>query len=394
MKHQPFLVRKRWFEVSCSGRDSDSNPARLIWAVATAALAVVSAACGNSRTADAPEAWAVGDYGILIVDDEDRSGTIFHSDDGGSTWTVNSTGYRPLHGVDFVTRELGWAVGGGEIVNTTNGGSSWSTQRSNIQLPPDRPHVFGLRDVAFIDRARGVAVGGYVGQAGTFRNRPLILETSDGGGVWREAEISSEGEPPEASVLAVCLSRGGAGVAVSGSIITSGSFVTEDGGKHWRNTSAAIIGYAVACAGERDLWVLGAPSSALQVMHSPDGGLTWQERTGDLATVFEGHAGALTFLDASRGWIAGQNLEGNPSAYRTTDGGLHWQRQGLPTDGGAVASLAFITEVAGIGVGIRVGSSAELALASYFTQDGGSTWRASSVPSDRGQFRDLSIVLK
>jgi len=62
------------------------------------------------------------------------------------------TGYT-LHSIDFVNATTGWAVGGmGTIVNTTDGGITWSTQISGT--------TERLFSVSFADANNGTAVGG------------------------------------------------------------------------------------------------------------------------------------------------------------------------------------------------------------------------------------------
>jgi photosystem II stability/assembly factor-like uncharacterized protein len=54
--------------------------------------------------------------------------------------------------VKFVDAQEGWAVGAeGTIIHTTNGGGSWTTERSGTQHPLER--------VFFTDKAHGWAVG-------------------------------------------------------------------------------------------------------------------------------------------------------------------------------------------------------------------------------------------
>jgi photosystem II stability/assembly factor-like uncharacterized protein len=108
---------------------------------------------------------AVGDHGIVLL-----------SDDGGKHFRqarsvpVNST----LTAVSFVDASNGWAVGQwGVIVRTTDGGESWTLQRSDMSV--DQP----LFSVHFRDAKEGWAVGLW----------SLMLHTSDGGATWTTVQL-------------------------------------------------------------------------------------------------------------------------------------------------------------------------------------------------------------
>ena len=74
-----------------------------------------------------------------------------------------------LTGVSFPDPSNGWAVGQwGAIINTTDGGETWSNQRSDIRV--DQP----LFSVYFMSPKEGWAVGLW----------SLMLHTADGGATW------------------------------------------------------------------------------------------------------------------------------------------------------------------------------------------------------------------
>lgn len=108
---------------------------------------------------------AVGDRGIVLL-----------SDDKGSSWRqaskvpVNAT----LTGVSFTDHHNGWAVGHwGVILNTADGGETWSLQR--LDTSEDRP----LFSVHFTDAQHGLAVGLW----------SLMLQTADGGKTWNAISL-------------------------------------------------------------------------------------------------------------------------------------------------------------------------------------------------------------
>jgi len=127
------------------------------------------------------EGWIAGEFECLQ-----------HTTDGGTTWNMVHGGEPPpidfsnidpnqrvdenfgaeeevytLNSIYFSDRRYGWAVGElGTIIATTDGGATWSKQKSGTD--------HSLTDVEFFDKHLGFAVG----LDGT------ILKTHDGGATW------------------------------------------------------------------------------------------------------------------------------------------------------------------------------------------------------------------
>jgi photosystem II stability/assembly factor-like uncharacterized protein len=113
-------------------------------------------------------------------------GIILHTTDGGATWgrrfTIVSSS---LHSVSFADGNTGTAVGGGWtdavggwhiILRTTDGGATWTNQNG--------PYDDILRSVVFTDSNTGTAVGGVIGSGDIPYSSYLILRTTDGGTTW------------------------------------------------------------------------------------------------------------------------------------------------------------------------------------------------------------------
>lgn len=92
--------------------------------------------------------WAVGDRG-----------TIWHTDDGGTHWTLQRSGVScPIASVSFLDERRGWAAGGfshpyrassaGVILATDDGGRTW-TRASRLLLPK-------IREIRFFDEIGSV----------------------------------------------------------------------------------------------------------------------------------------------------------------------------------------------------------------------------------------------
>src|SRR6185436_17376820 len=108
---------------------------------------------------DSSRVWLVG-----------AGATIIHTNNSGETWHRGLVQEAPtirFNATSFVGQRLGWAVGSaGRIFATTDGGRSWSAQRSNVQTD--------LSDVKFINPSEGWAAGA----DGT------LLRTVNGGRHW------------------------------------------------------------------------------------------------------------------------------------------------------------------------------------------------------------------
>jgi photosystem II stability/assembly factor-like uncharacterized protein len=97
-------------------------------------------------------------------------GSIFFSDDVGSSWNGPSVASRPagkLNSVYFLNRTTGWIAGaGGAVFQTLSGGKTWREQSTGV--------MSDLTDIHFISSAEGFAVGA----DGT------IIHSTTAGNVW------------------------------------------------------------------------------------------------------------------------------------------------------------------------------------------------------------------
>ncbi|MGE0824894.1 MAG: YCF48-related protein [Candidatus Binatia bacterium] len=194
-------------------------------------------------------------------------GKIFHTTDSGKSWQEqNSKTNLLLTAVDFTDQNHGWAVGErGSILYTADGGKSWSAQKSGVTYP--------LFDVDFIDQQNGWAVGHW----GT------ILFTTDGGQQWQEQPLST-----------VLKDRGQIEPAVLQDIIdpTTGEVMAKKGQLLSRDQVSEILDKGITDARIREDVILNA----------------------------------VTFFDATHGWIAGEQGR----VLRTEDGGQTWESVYVP----------------------------------------------------------------
>ena len=253
-----------------------------LWSTQTSGI---TAQVGDLTFVDGNRGWAVGGGGIRA--------TV----DGGATWTGQSVGISAI-AADFVDASTGWAVGAsGGVARTTNGGSSWSPQSSGTTQ--------ALSDVFFLDANRGWAVG--QGQ--------VIVGTTNGGATWT---VQYDG--PAAN------------------FINSVTFTD------------AMNGWAVESSG--------------LAYRTSNGGATWTQ------TVLGSNMRAVVFVDANRGWIG--SFDG--TVRRTVDGGATWTSTNWG-GGGALWNLHF----SDANNGVAVGDGGAIRL----TSDGGATWTSAASPTSQ-----------
>ena len=294
--------------------------------------------------ADPDRGWAVGDRGV-----------IWGTSDGGRSWKLQISGVTcRLEAVQFLDSANGWVVGGwtqpythethGVVLRTRDGGRTWQSI-PGLSLP-------ALTHVKFFDARTGWAVGNASSlfPSGVFR-------TTDGGRTWNTVPKGETlgwvtGDFRDAKSGAVAGLGGTLGLVTSseirptrtpnlgsrylrrmqlsgdlgGWLVGDGGLVltTADGGFTWTGPTSPIPDVA---AGELDfralavlndhIWIAGAPGTC--VVHSNDGGCTWQMQRTDQTVPLRG----LTFIDSYRGWAVGSL----GTILHTRDGGQTWRRQ-------------------------------------------------------------------
>ena len=163
------------------------------------------------------------------------------------------------------------------------------------------------------DGLHGMAAGQY-----------LTLTTSNGGVNWVPATTLPNAVPNALSMISANLAWV---VCNSGKI-----FKTTDGGQTWLQQSSGTTRKLtdVQFIDQLNGWAVGGTSSdgtTLLVLRTTDGGQTWVDLSfgSNCQSVDAG-----SFIDAQTGWICGK-VNGEPTVYKTVNGGNNWVSQVLPT---------------------------------------------------------------
>jgi photosystem II stability/assembly factor-like uncharacterized protein len=279
-------------------------------------------------------------YSIQYVNDEliwasGTTGTLLKSTDGGESWEFIMLQERMyVRDIFFINEETGWICGRSEnsgpshILSTTNGGSSWETQLTQLNGGSFKSIVFANEN--------------YGWSAGFFTN---ILHTTNGGQNW-----FVQADAPTDILSIFLLDSLHLWAATSSS---SPTLKTSDGGINWVPDSTVMWAKDVHFLDTLMGWAAGWSS----ISKTTNGGLNWKEQYYLLQEEWVD----IFMLDENYGWVV--SISGLILA--TTNGGEDWIEQNNPAILG-LSSIAFKDSLNGI----TVGDFASL----LKTSNGGTSW--------------------
>lgn len=260
--------------------------------------------------------------------------------------------------------------------------------------------VPGMESIRMIDALTGWAV---THEPGAER----LLHTTNGGMHWTDVTpfnpsgglIANYHVAVLTSLLAWVSSSDTATGTLTG---TTQIFHTVDGGRTWRNVAIpALSATSIHFINPNNGWLLsmeeagtGMGNEAVNIYRSTDGGATWIKVTSTSAgnersgLPLEGGKMAITFLDATTGWVTGGGIVSDQlHLYVTHDGGHTWRQQRIPLPVQVTSPWAdhptppkFFTARDGIlAVGYAYGETQNppshvSIVVFYATHDGGTTW--------------------
>ncbi len=333
--------------------------------------------------------------GITICDSLPCLANVYHSTNGGVTWTAHLVGETfelpdAITRIHFFNQMQGFAMNHTQIYSTSDGGETWNSvyvqpiYNATIYLGeyswPDPQHGFfagsgpsliktsdggltfnnmmdGSNDrysiVCFNDSLNGL-VAGYNTQGAT------IIYTENGGDNWQQASFDSVPD----FIGDVAFADNYNGWAGSG----YGIYRTYDGGHSWnilyQDTEYDFYGLSIP-----DLNHIFASGDG-SISKSSDGGLTWADITPDGSTLGY-YVTGIRFPDTLTGYVAlKKSIDNSGRLLKTEDGGLTWTDIFFDNNKAARA-MDFCDPLNGI-----VSLESDLI---YITHDGGETWTQATI---------------
>src|SRR5689334_16092440 len=243
-------------------------------------------------------------------------------------WTMQTSGVtQRLRGVSAVSERVAWASGAGAtVLRTADGGTTW--QKLSVTA-----EALDFRDIDAID-----AQTAYVMSIG---NGPAsrIYKTTDGGQTWN---LQFKNDDPKAFLDAMSFWDANHGIAFGDSVeLQFYILTTGDGGRTWSRVPAtnlpaaqgnegafAASGTIIALIGKSHAWIGTGAAAKSRVLHTSDGGRTWQVVDTPLASGPSAGIFSIAFRDAKHGVIAGGDYKKESEAVNnlavTNDGGVTW----------------------------------------------------------------------
>jgi photosystem II stability/assembly factor-like uncharacterized protein len=173
---------------------------------------------------------------------------------------------------------------------------------------------------------------------------------------------------------------------------------TADGGSSWivQDVEITETYYAVVFLNPNLGWVAGSNGT---VLHTSDGGTHWILQPVNTSDTFKG----LALTDPLNGWATSvraihQDWQGfdddwEAAVWHTSNGGLNWTRQILPDNASILNRIDFVDSRSGWAVGVKKLEHDEIRIRHagvvYCTKDGGETWSEQYTP---GQDITLTAV--
>jgi large repetitive protein len=274
-----------------------------------------------------------------------------------NTWTTQTTGTTTtFYGSSCPSVTTCFAVGAsGTIMRTTNGGTSWAAQTSNVGTANP------LVGIACSDVNHCVAAG----------SGPSITVTTNSGVLWT-AESAPAGAGGYSRVACpstlICFAVGAPGQISA----------TTNGGSTWtaQTTTTTQTFEGVSCVSTTTCWAVGTAASGASgvIDATTNGGTTWTAQTSSTGINIIIYGIACT--STTKCFAVGQN----GTIQVTTNGGTTWAAQTSPTANSLVAVACWdATHCEAVGVnGTIVGTT------------NGSTWTTDTTPNATATLQTVS----
>ena len=223
--------------------------------------------------------------------------------------------------VRFVSATEGWIpTSGGQLLHTTDAGTTWSVQSPSPDSVIEFTSGVGP-NASFLSATTGWVMGtlgGFANPSGA-----ALYKTTNSGAVWVQQNV---GPDPYGLAVQFVDANNGWAVTGNGTLQNLSIFHSTDGGTNWTSqytTNANNVILSISFVDASNGWAVvdsfvsydpGPPST---IIHTSNGGTTWTTQLNDTTA---GSLGAVQFVDANNGWVAGDSSK----ILHTTNGGIDW----------------------------------------------------------------------
>lgn len=247
--------------------------------------------------ADEKRGWVGGDNGFFS-----------YTEDGGASWIERPIRTQEaINDIYFVGKDTGFALAGGSIFASTDGGHNWSEAHKFAPSEFDgaTPELYSLR---FNGKKRGWVVGS------ASRNdviiNSILAVTRDGGVTWQVLQAPTREELIHIDFVD---DKRGWIVGAAGAILH-----TDNAGETWAKQSAEtnVTLYHVDFRNDKKGWAVGERGT---ILRTEDGGRTWTMVESPARSTFL----SVQFVSDDEGWIVGRG----GTVLRSGDAGRTWIEQ-------------------------------------------------------------------
>jgi photosystem II stability/assembly factor-like uncharacterized protein len=244
-------------------------------------------------------------------------------------WTLQTSGVTArLRGVSAVSESVAWASGSGTtVLRTTDGGAKWRKLTVTTE-------ALDFRDIDAIDAQTAYVLS--IGNGAASR----IYKTTDAGVTWT---MQFKSDDPKAFLDAMSFWDANHGIVFGDSVDGQLYILTsENGGRTWTRMPSANLpralegegafaasGTNIALFGKTHAWIGTGGAAKARVLHTADGGRTWQVAETPLAAGQSTGIFSIAFRDAKHGVIVGGDYTKEEQAIDnlavTDDGAVTWK---------------------------------------------------------------------
>lgn len=277
------------------------------------------------------------------------NGSIFKTTDGGTSWSqkissnITPSDYFTMY---FYNTQIGYAVQGhGNVMKTVNGGETW------LKISSPSEDIYAIQ---FLSENIGYAVG----------EHGVIYKTTDGGITW-QTRLFQNGYISGTSMFGLYFFNEDKGFIVgsAGRILR-----TDNGGFLWTQYSPFYSSVNSLEITENNIFA----KVGLDIFKTADSGGNWSKlsRPNDLQpTSVQPYSRDAKFVSDNIGYIIGGKYNTESNLYKTTDGGISWNKKKNFSAAG-LSGFDFLNE----NFGIICGGQGTMTYGLYKTTDGGDTW--------------------